>query len=107
MVPPGGQLVSVEIRMLGRFEVLADGERCPAAPWRRRHAAALVKVLALSRTRSLHREQLIDQIWPDLSLEEAGPRLHKAAHYARQGLPHSDEAVVVRGESVSLLPDIE
>ncbi|HEX6921413.1 MAG TPA: AAA family ATPase [Actinomycetes bacterium] len=99
--------MSVDIKMLGRFEVLADGERCPADPWRRKHAAALVKVLALARHRSMHREQLIDLLWPDLSLAESAPRLHKAAHYARRGLPDPSAAVVLRGDMIVLLPDAE
>ncbi|WP_214110228.1 ATP-binding protein [Acrocarpospora catenulata] len=98
--------MTVEIRMLGRFEVLVDGVPGPPEPWRRRHAAALVKVLALTRRRSMHREQLIDLLWPDLTVEEAAPRLHKAAHYARHGLRGAAEAVVLRGDTVALRPGL-
>lgn len=97
--------MSIEIRVLGRFEVLADGERCPADPWRRRHAAALVKLLALAPRRTLHREQLIDVLWPDVPVADAAPRLHKAAHFARHALPFPDRALQLRGDTVSLLPD--
>ncbi|WP_204041524.1 AAA family ATPase, partial [Acrocarpospora phusangensis] len=98
--------MTVEIRMLGRFEVLVDGTPGPREPWRRRHAAALVKVLALTHRRTMHRERLMDLLWPDLSLEEAAPRLHKAAHYARHGLPGTEAAVVLRGDTVALLPGV-
>jgi len=98
--------VNVEIRMLGRFEVLADGVAGRADPWRRRHAAALVKILSLAQQRSMHREQFMDLLWPDLSVAQAAPRLHKAAHYARQGLPEVADAVLLRGELISLLPDL-
>ena len=47
---------------------------------------ALVKLLALRPGRRLPREQVIDLLWPDLLLEQAAPRLHKAAHYARTAL---------------------
>jgi DNA-binding SARP family transcriptional activator len=99
-----GGSVSIEIRMLGRFEVLADGEPCPADPWRRKHAAALVKTLALARHRTMHREQLIDLLWPDVPLADAAPRLHKAAHFARHGFPDPAAAIVVRGDTIALLP---
>ena len=54
--------------------------------WSRRHAASLVKLLALADGRRLHREQVIDALWPGLGVEAAAPRLHKAAHYARRAL---------------------
>ena len=72
--------------------------------WSRRHSAALVKLLALTPGRSLHREQVIDALWPDLGIDHAAPRLHKAAHYARKALGHRD-AVVLNAETVRLCPD--
>ncbi len=95
--------MTIEITLLGTFEVRRDGEAVPAGAWSRRHAAALVKLLALSPGRRLHREQVIDALWPDLAVDEAAPRLHKAAYFARKAA--GDDAVVLRGESVALFPD--
>ena len=97
--------MSVSIRLLGGFEVEVDDAPLASAAWRRRHAAALVKLLALSPERRLHRDQVIDALWPGISVDEAAPRLHKAAHYARRGLGDTDDAVVLRSETVALLPD--
>jgi len=96
----------MQITLLGGFEVVVDGRRVPPADWRRRQAAALVKLLALAPRRTLHREQVIDALWPDLYLDEAAPRLHKAAHYARRaiGQPRS---LVLGGDTVTLFPDAE
>ena len=47
----------VHIRLLGGFDVTVDDRPIPA--------------------------QVIDALWPDLLLDEAAPRLHVAAHYAR------------------------
>jgi DNA-binding SARP family transcriptional activator len=96
----------MQIRLLGGFEVVVDGRVVPAAEWRRRHAAALVKLLALAPGRVMHREQVIDALWPRLCLGEAAPRLHKAAHYARRGL-RQPGALVLSGETVTLFPDAE
>src|SRR5690606_17063374 len=74
--------------------------------WRRRGSAALVQVLALARGHALHREELMDRLWPDLSLGEATPRLHKAAHFARRALGGADR-LAVRAEVVTLLPEAE
>ena len=97
----------VEIRMLGGFEVLLDGSPVPAAGWPRPQAATLVKLLALAPGRRLHREQLVDRLWPDLTVAEAAPRLHKVAHYARRALGEDRTAIVLRNETVALLPDAE
>ena len=95
--------MTIEIRLLGTFEVRRDGRAVPAGAWSRRQAAALVKLLALSPGRRLHREQVIDALWPDLAVDEAAPRLHKAAHFARKAA--GDDTIVLRGESVALFPD--
>ena len=95
--------MTIEITLLGSFQVRLDERAVPAGAWNRRHAAALVKLLALSPGRRLHREQVIDALWPDLTLDEAAPRLHKATHFARRAA--GDDAVVLRGDSIVLFPD--
>ncbi|NPD05623.1 AAA family ATPase [Nocardioides sp. zg-1308] len=96
----------VDISLLGGFAVVVDGRAVAANAWGRRSAATLVKVLALRPGRQLPRERLVDLLWPDLLLEQAAPRLHKAAHYARTavGIP---SAVVLAGDVVALLPGAE
>ena len=96
----------VEIDLLGGFAVRVEGRAVPAEQWRRRQAAALVKLLALAPRRTLHREQVIDALWPDSGIEEAAPRLHKAAYYARRALA-DPRALVVAGDTVSLFPDAD
>ncbi|MGZ4490096.1 MAG: alpha/beta fold hydrolase [Nocardioidaceae bacterium] len=96
----------VEIVLLGPFRMRIGARTVPESAWSRKDAVSLVKVLALSEGHRRHREQVIDLLWPDLDLEEAAPRLHKAAHYARRavGLP---ETIVLRGGLISLLPGHE
>jgi DNA-binding SARP family transcriptional activator len=95
--------MNVEIDLLGGFAVRVDGRPIPAGDWRRRKAASLVKLLALAPRRTLHREQVIDALWPDTAIDDAGPRLHKAAHFARRMLGDST-ALVLSGDTVSLFP---
>ncbi len=94
----------IEITVLGGFEVVVDGAPVEASAWPRPQAASLVKVLALAHGHRLHREQLIDRLWPELPVAEAAPRLHKLAHYARRALGEGP-SVVLRDETVALLPD--
>ncbi len=76
----------------------------PPSAWSRRQAAGLVKLLALAPRRQLHREQVMDALWPDVPVDEATPRLHKAAHFARRVL--GPDSVALRNDTVVLFPDI-
>src|SRR3954447_17867545 len=96
----------VEIRVLGGFEVSVDGRRVPAERWRQRRASGLVKLLALAPRHRLHREQVIDALWPDLPPAAGAANLRKAAHHARAALGAKDAVVLRRGQ-VSLWPDAE
>jgi DNA-binding SARP family transcriptional activator/tetratricopeptide (TPR) repeat protein len=98
--------MSVEIRLLGRFRVVLEGEPVGGDAWKRRSASSLVKLLALTPSRSLHRERVLDALWPDVPVQEAAPRLHKAAHYARRALGR-DDAILLRADTVTLLPAVE
>ena len=101
----------VEIAMLGTFSVVVARAPVSSDAWSRRGAASLVKLLALAEGRSLHREQVIDALWPTVPPDAAVPRLHKAAHYARRALEpdgaHGDPILVLRQDRVLLLPGAE
>ena len=97
-------MVTIEITLLGGFAVVVDGRGVDERAWGRRHAAALVKLLALAPGHRLHREQLLDLLWPDDALDVAAPKLHKAAHFARRALGVAD-VLVLRGEEVLLGPE--
>jgi DNA-binding SARP family transcriptional activator len=104
--PTEGRPERVTIRLLGGFEVSVNGTVTPERGWRRRPAAALVKILALAPGHRLHREHVIDMLWPDEPPADAAPKLHKAAHYARRAAGCHD-AVVLRNDIVQLFPTAE
>ena len=60
-------------------------------------------MLALARAHRLHRDQVIEALWPELPYDAALANLHKAAHFARRAIGESD-AVVVHGGRVALAP---
>lgn len=93
----------VDIRLLGGFSVTVDGTTTSALCWNRRSAAALVKILALVPGNRLHREKVMDMLWPDESPVDCAPKLHKAAHYARRAAG-TDLAIVLRNDEVHLFP---
>jgi DNA-binding SARP family transcriptional activator/pimeloyl-ACP methyl ester carboxylesterase len=91
------------ITVLGRFEVVIDGRLVDPTCWRRKPAAALVKLLALAPERRMHREAVFDALWPDLSPADAAPRLHKAVHFVRRAI--GPDGIATTGEALVLLPD--
>ena len=99
---------AVRVRVLGGFDVEVDDRPVPGAAWRLRKAAELVRILALAPGHRLHREALMEQLWPDRPLEAAANNLHQAIRVARAALgPIGDggrQALVLRDGSVSLAP---
>ena len=93
----------VLVHLLGSYAVEVDGRPVPAERWNHRRAAELVELLALEPRHRLHREQVVDALWPHLPAAAGACNLHKAAHLARRVLRASD-AVVLRGGHVELWP---
>ena len=56
----------LRIEVLGGFRVSVAGHPVPDDVWHRRKPAALLKLLALAPGHRLHREQLMDGLWPEL-----------------------------------------
>jgi DNA-binding SARP family transcriptional activator len=94
---------SYEIGLLGRFVVHVDGQPVPANAWRHKRAAELVKILALADPHRLHCEQVMDQLWPDLTLDAATGNLRKAVHFARTSLGAAS-AISRTGTMLELCP---
>ena len=68
----GGKREPVRARLLGGFSVRVGDRIIERDEWRLRKAAALVKLLALAPDHRLHRERIMDRLWPHLEAE-GGP----------------------------------
>ncbi|MET0268886.1 MAG: methylated-DNA--[protein]-cysteine S-methyltransferase [Sphingomonas sp.] len=91
------------IRLLGDFSAVVDGQAIVPERWPSLRAAHLVQLLGLAPRRRLGREQVVEQLWPQLDPEAGAANLRKAAHHARQALGRH-EAVVLQGGEVTLWP---
>jgi DNA-binding SARP family transcriptional activator len=96
----------VEISMLGGFQLVIDGHRVAPKSLARRDPMRVATFLALAPNRRVHREQLIDALWPDASFESVANRLHKAAHFVRKATGLAD-SVVLAGDTVALFPNAQ
>ena len=75
----------IQISLLGGFSVTIDGEPVPDR-WRLRKAKTLVKLLALAPSHRLHRDLVVDRLWPDMEPQLAANNLYQLAqHPARAG----------------------
>src|SRR3712207_201110 len=76
----------VRIWMLGGFRVSVGSRTIEEDAWRLRKAAALVKLLTLASGHRLHREQIMEALWPHLGRSAASNNLRQALHAARRAL---------------------
>lgn len=91
------------VSLLGGFRVEVDGRPVPADAWRHRRGADLVKLLALAPGHRLHRERIVDALWPDLDAQAGTANLRKALHYARRAAGGLD-CIRIEGPMVVLWP---
>src|SRR5215218_2453343 len=82
----GGETEAVRIRMLGSFRVSVGDRILPEEAWRLRKAASLVKLLALAPEHRLHREQVMEVLWPERDKKAASNNLRRTLHSARRAL---------------------
>ena len=76
----------IRIRLLGGFAASVEAEPVAESAWRLRKGRELVKLLALAPGNRLHREQLIDALWPELGASAGANNLNQAVHAARRAL---------------------
>ncbi len=79
----GGDL---QVRLLGGFRVAVGTRVIADGSWRLRKASHLVKLLCLAPGHRMHREQLMDVLWPDLNPDAAANQLRKAVYAARRSI---------------------
>jgi DNA-binding SARP family transcriptional activator len=76
--------------MLGGFSVRVGSRTIGQDEWRLRRAAALIKLLALAPNHRLHREQIMDLLWPHLGRRAASNNLRRTLHATRGVLNPSE-----------------
>jgi DNA-binding SARP family transcriptional activator len=62
----------MRIEVLGGFRLWVGPRVTEEGRWRLRKANTLVKLLALSAGHRLHREQVIEALWPGLETKRGG-----------------------------------
>jgi predicted ATPase/DNA-binding SARP family transcriptional activator/DNA-binding CsgD family transcriptional regulator len=97
-------LQTLQIQMLGDFRVSCGDREIAGNAWRLRTAQHLIKLLALAPGFCLHRDEIIDYLWPELDPSAAGNNLRYAVHIARRvlGTIVTDDVIQRHGELLRL-----
>lgn len=77
---------ALRFHTLGSFGAQVGEETLDTARWRRQQALIVLKCLISSRGRPLHRERLIEWLWPEDDPARAWPRLKVAVSFLRARL---------------------
>jgi predicted ATPase/DNA-binding SARP family transcriptional activator len=105
----GGKRKAVRVWLLGDFRISAGSRTIHQDAWRLRKAAALVKLLALAPDHRMHREQVMDLLWPDSAKRAASNNLRQVVYGARKVLDPSSGSregyLSLRDEQLILCPD--
>ena len=95
----------LEVRCLGSFQVLVNGEPLPLHALRPR-ARALLRLLAINVGSSIHRESLVEALWPEGDADTGVHNLQVAVSAVRKTLADAgvskDLGVVRHGEAYRL-----
>src|ERR687893_940212 len=99
----GRDAEAIRIRLLGGFRVSVGDRTVPENAWRLRKAASLVKLLALAPGHRLHREQVMDLLWPGLGRRAASNNLRQVVHAARRILAPTEGSRYLSSDNGSLV----
>ena len=101
--PPLGQ--KLQIFTLGRFNLAFAGQQIPTAKWNRKQAVTVLKYLVAHLDRPVHREILMEFLWPDDDQRRTWNRLKVIIHSLRQELHAaglSEDVIETTNESYAL-----
>lgn len=102
-------LPPLDIKCFGHFEVSIGGDKLGASAFPRRDALTLLKLLVLRAGKQVHRERLIDWLWPSANEQSGLNRLHGVVHALRAVIePYAAERrwtyLLSEGETYTFLP---
>lgn len=76
----------LDLRCLGRFAVSSNGRPLPPERFARRRSLTLLKILLTRYGKPVHREELMELLWPETDPDSARSLLNVAVHYLRRAL---------------------
>ena len=111
-IPPGeasGEIPVMRLFLLGGFRATVGDCAIDDARWRRRRVRHLIALIALAPRATIHREQVLELLWPDSAPTAAANNLYQTLHLARRtldsALPGAGERLQLQGDMLSIASD--
>ena len=98
----------LRVYTLGQFRLVADARDLDWRAWPRKQAVTLLRILVSHRGRPVHRDALLEALWPDVDPEAGLKRLKVVVHALRRGLEPKESGsngssyIVTEGEGYCL-----
>jgi PAS domain S-box-containing protein len=99
---------TLQVFTLGGFGIVVAGRSIDIGKWKRKQAVTLLKYLVTQLDRPVHRERLLDCLWPDVDESQGWGRLKVTMYYLRRELRAngmSDDVVKTIGNAYLLRRD--
>ncbi len=101
--------MQIELSLLGPFRVRVAQAELAASVWKLRHPRMLLQMLALAPGHELHRDLVLERLWPRADVEAASNRLYHTLHllrgiFAKAGVPKCEPVVEFQGGQMALNP---
>jgi DNA-binding SARP family transcriptional activator len=92
---------NAQLFLLGRFELRIGGRVVVDRTFQRTKAKSLIKLLALQFGGMMHRDQVIEALWPNVRAPSAANNLHKSMHFLRAAASEPASGDAVSGDTAS------
>jgi predicted ATPase/DNA-binding SARP family transcriptional activator len=103
----GTVMAKIEVHLLRPFSVSVNGVCMDPRAWRLRHPRLLFQLLCLRPGQRLHRDEVVDWLWPQSELAVAANRLYHSVHmlraeFSKMGLPQDEPVLMFQAGSLWL-----
>jgi DNA-binding SARP family transcriptional activator/predicted ATPase len=100
---------TISVQLLQPFSVAVDDVAMPARAWRLRHPRQLFQMLCLRHGHRLHRDEVIEALWPNADPQASANRLYHTIHVLRaafveMGVEKHEPVVMFDTGTLSLNP---
>jgi DNA-binding SARP family transcriptional activator len=101
--------VVLDFRLFGTFSVRFNDAEVPPTLFKLRHPRLLLQMLALQPGLQLHRDQVLERLWPDSDSDAASNRLYHTLHalrglFSQIGSPKDQPVVLLQAGLLRLNP---
>jgi DNA-binding SARP family transcriptional activator/predicted ATPase len=101
--------MQIRLSLFGNFEITLEAKTLNTRDFRHRHPLMVLHMLCVQPNHQIHRDLILDRLWPESTAEGASNRLYNTLHalrrtFAEAGLPEDERIVLLQAGNVMLNP---